>query len=206
MNAELVINLLQVAVHGPQADPQGFSDLFVQAAVAQQIQDIALALRQPGHIAPGFESGKRLDQALKVPSNMEGDTIRRENTVFQYTNDWLEQALRWRALQEIAGGATGGGFEELITVFVSREENDREAAGQPLRQKRKISGDHLRRTGIDQRQIRRTSREVAESVVRAGIRRCACETRLAIEAPDQGSPDAGIRFHDGHLDVLAGVR
>jgi hypothetical protein len=34
MNPEFVINLLQVAVHGPEADPQGFSDLFVQTALA----------------------------------------------------------------------------------------------------------------------------------------------------------------------------
>src|SRR5438128_852121 len=111
MNAELVINILQVAVHGPQADPQGFSDLLVQASFAQKVQDIALALRQPGDIAPGFKGGKRLDQALKIPPNMDCDTIRREITVFQHTSDWLEQALPRGAFQEIAGGATGRGFE-----------------------------------------------------------------------------------------------
>src|SRR5881397_3338685 len=125
-------------------------------------------------------------------------------TVVEHTCDWLEQAFWRSALQEVTGGATGRGFEELIAVLVGRKANDRESAGQPPQLMRKIMVDFLRGIGIDQRQIRQASREVAESVARVGVRRRASETRLAVDAPDQGATDAGLGFQDRHPDVSSG--
>jgi hypothetical protein len=73
MNAKFVINLLQVAVHGPKADPQCVSDFFVEAAFAEQVENFAFALGEPSHIARRFQEAKRLDQVLKVTSDVAGD-------------------------------------------------------------------------------------------------------------------------------------
>src|SRR2546429_2209329 len=77
-----------------------------------------------GQLRPIRWGGERLNQGLKIAANMQSDTIDRQITVFRRPKEWLKQALRRCALQEVTGGAAGRGLEELITVLVGCKKND----------------------------------------------------------------------------------